>query len=48
MAIRVVVVKRPEREISYLRAALKGMAMTFRHLLQKKFTLLLVKITLDL
>ena len=39
MAIRVTVVKRPEREISYLRATLKGMAITFRHLLQKKFTM---------
>jgi len=39
MAIGVKVVVRPDKEISYLRATLKGMAITFRHLLQKKFTM---------
>jgi NADH-quinone oxidoreductase subunit I len=39
MAIGVKVVVRPDKEVSYLRATLKGMAITFRHLLQKKFTM---------
>jgi NADH-quinone oxidoreductase subunit I len=32
MAINVRVMKRPERTSSYLRASLRGMALTFRHL----------------
>ena len=32
MAIGVKVMKRPERQVSYVRATLKGMALTFRHL----------------
>jgi NADH-quinone oxidoreductase subunit I len=32
MAIGVKVLKRPEREASYVRATLKGMALTFKHM----------------
>ncbi len=32
MAIGVKVMKRPEREVSYVRATLKGMALTFKHM----------------
>jgi NADH-quinone oxidoreductase subunit I len=39
MAIGVTVVKRPDRQVSYLRAALKGMALTFRHLIAPKWTM---------
>ena len=40
MAATVKVMKRPERrKTSYLRASLKGMALTFRHILQPKKTL---------
>ena len=39
MAIGVKVVRRPERDVSYLRASLKGMALTFQHLFRKKVTM---------
>lgn len=39
MAIGVTVARRPDRDISYLRSALKGMAMTFRHLFERKWTM---------
>ena len=39
MTIGVKVMRRPEREVSYLRAALNGMALTFRHLLRPKVTM---------
>ena len=39
MAITVTTLRRPEAESSYLRATLKGMALTLRHLLEKKWTM---------
>ncbi len=39
MAITVKTMQRPEREVSYLRATLKGMALTFSHLFRKKVTM---------
>jgi NADH-quinone oxidoreductase subunit I len=39
MAIGVKVLKRPERQVSYVRATLKGMALTFKHMLEKKVTM---------
>ena len=39
MAIGVKVMKRPEREVSYVRATLKGMALTFKHMFEKKVTM---------
>jgi len=39
MAIGVKVMRRPEREVSYVRATLKGMSMTFRHLFRKTVTM---------
>jgi NADH-quinone oxidoreductase subunit I len=33
MAAKVRVMKRPKSEASYLRATLKGMALTFRHMI---------------
>jgi NADH-quinone oxidoreductase subunit I len=39
MAIGVKVMRRPERENSYLRAALKGMALTFRHMFREPWTM---------
>ncbi len=39
MTIAVKVVRRPERSVSYLRASLKGMALTFNHLFRKKVTM---------
>ena len=39
MAIGVKVVRRPVAEASYLRAALKGLTLTFSHLLRKKVTM---------
>ena len=39
MAITVKTVKRPDQEVSYLRAALKGMALTFSHLKRPKVTM---------
>ena len=39
MAIGVKVMRRPTRETSYLRATLKGMALTFSHLLRPKVTM---------
>jgi NADH-quinone oxidoreductase subunit I len=39
MAIAVRTLRRPEAESSYARATLKGMALTFRHLFQKKWTM---------
>jgi NADH-quinone oxidoreductase subunit I len=39
MAITVRVVKRPESGVSYLRASLKGMGLSFRHLFRKKVTM---------
>jgi NADH-quinone oxidoreductase subunit I len=39
MAIGVMVMKRPEREASYVRATLKGMALTFKHMFEKKVTM---------
>ena len=39
MAIGVKVLKRPERQVSYVRATLKGMALTFKHMFEKKVTM---------
>ena len=39
MAVLVKVMKRPVKETSYLRATLKGMALTFRHLFRPKVTM---------
>lgn len=39
MAATVKVVRRPERGTSYVRATLKGMSVTFRHIFQKKWTM---------
>ena len=39
MAIGVKVLKRPEREVSYVRATLKGMALTFKHMFEPKVTM---------
>ncbi len=39
MAIRVKVMRRPESGVSYLRAAMKGMALTLKHFFQKKVTM---------
>ena len=39
MAIGVKVMKRPDRQVSYVRATLKGMALTFKHMLEKKVTM---------
>ena len=39
MAITVKTMKRPDQEVSYLRAALKGMALTFSHLKRPKVTM---------
>ena len=36
MAIGVKVLHRPEHEVSYVRAALKGMALTFKHMFEKR------------
>lgn len=38
MAIGVKVMRRPERQVSYVRATLKGMGLTFKHIFQKKYT----------
>jgi len=39
MAIGVKVLHRPESEVSYVRAALKGMALTFKHMFEKRVTM---------
>ena len=39
MTINVKVMKRPDTEVSYVRAALKGMALTFKHMRQPKVTM---------
>ncbi len=39
MAITVKTMKRPEQDVSYLRATLKGMALTFGHLFRKSVTM---------
>ena len=39
MAIGVKVMQRPQRELSYLRATLKGMALTFSHFFRPKVTM---------
>ena len=39
MSIGVKVMRRPEREVSYIRATLKGMMLTFKHMLQPRFTM---------
>jgi NADH-quinone oxidoreductase subunit I len=39
MAIGVKVLERPAREVSYVRATLKGMALTFKHMFEKKVTM---------
>jgi NADH-quinone oxidoreductase subunit I len=39
MAIGVKVLHRPEREVSYVRAALRGMALTFKHMFEKRVTM---------
>jgi NADH-quinone oxidoreductase subunit I len=39
MAIGVKVMRRPEQDVSYVRATLKGMALTFRHLFRPKVTM---------
>jgi NADH-quinone oxidoreductase subunit I len=39
VAITVKTLRRPEAESSYVRATLKGMALTFQHLFQKKWTM---------
>jgi NADH-quinone oxidoreductase subunit I len=39
MAIGVKVLERPRREVSYVRATLKGMALTFKHMFEPKVTM---------
>ena len=39
MPIGVKVLPRPTREVSYVRATLKGMALTFKHMFEKKVTM---------
>jgi NADH-quinone oxidoreductase subunit I len=39
MAIGVKVLKRPERQVSYVRATLKGLALTFKHMFEPKVTM---------
>ena len=39
MAIGVKVMKRPDQQVSYVRATLKGMALTFKHMFEKKVTM---------
>jgi NADH-quinone oxidoreductase subunit I len=39
MAIGVKVLHRPESEVSYVRATLKGMALTFKHMFEKRVTM---------
>ncbi len=39
MAIGVKVLRRPERHVSYVRATLKGLALTFKHMLEPKVTM---------
>ena len=39
MAIGVKVMKRPEERVSYIRATLKGMALTFKHMFQPRVTM---------
>ena len=39
MAIRVKVMKRPGQRMSYVRATLQGMALTFQHLFRRKVTM---------
>src|SRR6185369_13018761 len=39
MAIGVKVLERPPREVSYVRATLKGMALTFKHMFEPKVTM---------
>jgi len=39
MAITVKVVRRPDSDVSYLRASLKGMGLSFKHFLRKKVTM---------
>jgi NADH-quinone oxidoreductase subunit I len=39
MAIGVKVLPRPSRDVSYVRATLKGMALTFKHMFEKKVTM---------
>ncbi|MEK7380890.1 MAG: NADH-quinone oxidoreductase subunit I [Gemmatimonadota bacterium] len=39
MAIGVKVLKRPEEQVSYIRATLKGMALTFGHMFRLKWTM---------
>ncbi len=39
MAIGVKVLHRPENEVSYVRATLKGMALTFKHMFEKRVTM---------
>ncbi|HEU4800293.1 MAG TPA: NADH-quinone oxidoreductase subunit I [Gemmatimonadales bacterium] len=39
MAIGVKVLKRPERQVSYVRATLKGLALTFKHMFETKVTM---------
>ena len=39
MAIGVKVMRRPERQVSYVRATLKGMALTFKHMFEPKVTM---------
>jgi len=39
MAIGVKVLHRPESQVSYVRATLKGMALTFKHMFEKRVTM---------
>ncbi len=39
MAITVKVMRRPDRDVSYLRASMKGMGLAFKHLFRKKVTM---------
>jgi len=39
MAIGVKVMQRPDSGVSYVRATLKGMALTFKHMLQPRVTM---------
>ena len=39
MAIGVKVMQRPAHDVSYIRATLKGMVLTFKHMFQPRVTL---------
>ena len=39
MAIGVKVLERPRQDVSYVRATLRGMALTFKHMFEKRVTM---------